>query len=173
MIILRAFAFSLGLGILGTAMVVSQIPAKGSDFPTLSNLRWGITMKDARDSIGAKRELNKTTSTTLSYEDTLLNAKGTISLKFTEDSTKLNNINFVISKPTKELSQSIEKYLVNRYGDKYVSKKEQKTKIFITVEIEMKLWRLNGEGVGMGVFSRGDEIMGLNIFYGPSSSKRQ
>jgi hypothetical protein len=171
MVILRVLAYSVGIGILGCAVAVSQIPAKGSDFPTLSILRWGMSIQAARDLISSKREIQKSTSSTLSYEDTLLNAKAIITLKFAAENFCLNGIDASLSKPNKELYKSVYTYLVTRYGDKYVSTKEQKTKFFIKFDMEMKLWRLDDEGVGMGIFSRGDDVIGINIFYTHANKK--
>ena len=85
MLKLKTITCCMTLVILGSEIVVSQIPAKGSDFPTLSVLRWGISIQEARDLISPKREIQKPTSTMLSYEDTILHANAMIKLKFTED----------------------------------------------------------------------------------------
>jgi hypothetical protein len=143
----------------------------GSDFPTLSGLRWGMPIHTVQDLISSRRKIQKSTATTLTYEDTLLNANALITLKFSEDIFCLNSIDATFPKPNKELYNSVYTYLVNKYGDKYVSNKEQKTKLFMTFDIEMKIWKLDDEGVGMGVFSRGDETIGVNIFYARSKLK--
>lgn len=161
------------MGLLGNERVIGQIPGKGADFPTMASLRWGMTMKEARDSIGVKREIKKTTSTTLSYEDTLLNAKAIITLKFIEKDSDLilNFIDAPLTEPNRELTQLVEKYLSNRYGLKYESKKEKKSKFFITIEMEIKRWRFENEYVGLVICYRGEEILGLNLTYHLSELK--
>ena len=167
----RLLVFCIGIGIFGSEHVISQIPAKGSDFTTLSNLRWDMSIQNVRELISSKREIQKSTSTTLSYDDTLLNSKAIITLKFDEENICLKSIDATFSQPNKELSNSLYTYLVTKYGDKFISNKEQKTKLFMTFVIEMKIWKLDDEGVGMGVFSRGDETIGVNIFYSHSKTK--
>jgi hypothetical protein len=168
---LLALVFMMGL--LGNEKAIAQIPGKGADFSTLASLRWGMTMKDALDSIGAKREIKKTTSTTLSYEDTLLNTKAIITLKFVEKDSDLilDFIDAPFTEPNRELAQLVEKYLSNRYGLKYESKKEKKSKFFITIEMEFKRWRFNNEEVGLVICNRGEEILGINLTYHLSELK--
>jgi hypothetical protein len=152
---------------------IAQIPAKGADFPTMTGLRWGMTMKEARDSIVAKREIQKTTSTTLSYEDTILSTKAIITLKFTEKDKEmiLDFIDVPLNDPTRELVNSVEKYLVSHYGDQYEIKKETKSKFFITIEMELKKWRLQNEEVGLVVCYKGDDVIGTNLTYQISKPK--
>jgi hypothetical protein len=152
---------------------LAQIPSKGNDFPTLAGLRWGMTMKEARDSIVAKREIKKTTSTTISYEDTLVSAKALMTLEFIEKDKEmiLNFIDVSLVNPTRELVKSVEKYLVSHYGDQYECKREKKSKFFITLEMDLKSWRLENEDVGLMVCYKGDDVLGLNLTYHISKPK--
>jgi hypothetical protein len=132
-----------------------------------------MTMKEARDSIVAKREIQKTTSTTLSYEDTILSTKAIITLKFTEKDKEmiLDFIDVPLNDPTRELVNSVEKYLVSHYGDQYEIKKEKKSKFFITIEMESKKWRLQNEQVGFVVCYKGEDVIGTNLTYQISKPK--
>jgi hypothetical protein len=161
------------IGLLVNEKTIAQIPTKGANFPTMTCLRWGMTMKEARDSIVAKREIQKTTSTALSYEDTLLSSKALITLKFIEKDSKmiLDFIDVPFIEPNRELIKSVEKYLVSHYGDQYEIKKEKKSKFFITIEMEFKLWRLENEVVGLMVCYKGEDLLGLNLTYENSKPK--
>lgn len=51
----KIFVLIMGMVIIGKTTAIAQIPANGSDFPTLVGLHWGMTMKEARDCIGERK----------------------------------------------------------------------------------------------------------------------
>ncbi len=165
--IIKLLILVIVMGLLENERALAQIPAKGADFPSMANLRWGMSMKEARDSIGVKREIKKTTSSALSYEDTILNTKAIITLKFIEKSSDLilNFIDVAFAQPNIELLHLVERYLNNRYGIKYETKKEKKSKLFFTIEAEFRRWQLGNEYVGLVFFYRGKEFLGINLTY--------
>lgn len=161
------------MGLLMNERTIAQIPATGVDFRSMAGLRWGMTIKEARDSIAAKKEIQKTTSATLSYEDTLLSTKVLITLRFVEKGKEmiLDFIDVPFIEPKIELVKSIEKYLVSHYGNQYESKKTKQSKFFITLEMEVKTWHLENEDVGLMVCYQGEDVAGINFTYHISKSK--
>jgi hypothetical protein len=156
-----------------TSLLRAQIPAKGSDIRTLSSLHWGMTFQSARDTIRSMRDINKSTDTTITYEDVFMNADVVVNLKFTKDSFSLKSVDVQFSKPDLILSHSIDKYLLDHYGTQFTRKKEQKTKLFWTIEMEMKVWRVDNEIVMMATVSHGESILGLNIFYSAGKQEQK
>jgi hypothetical protein len=156
-----------------TSLLRAQIPAKGSDIRTLSTLHWGMPYRSARDIISSMREIKKSTDTTVTYEDGFMNTIVIVNLKFSKDSLTLKSIDVQFSQPDQALSQSLDKYLLDHYGTQFTSKKEQKTKLFWTIEMEMKVWRVNNEMVMMATFSHGESILGLNVFYSAGKQEQK
>jgi len=153
---------------------IDLIPLKGSDFPTLAVLQWGMTMQVARNSISGKREILKTTSSTIIYEDTLLNTKARILLKFDDSNSLLilNAIEVKLVDPNRELLRSLEKRMIASYGGRYESKKESIAKFFFTFDFEAKSWQLGNENIALESLSHGDDVKGLKLMYKYNDAKR-
>jgi hypothetical protein len=148
-----------------TSLLWAQIPTTGSDIQTLSAFHWGMEYHSARNKVSSMKEIKKSTDSTVTYEDVFLNTIVNVNLKFSKDSLLLKSIDVQFSKPDQVLSQSLDKYLLDHYGSQFIRKKEQKTKLFWTIEMDMKVWRVDNERVMMITFSHGEDILGLNVFY--------
>jgi hypothetical protein len=96
-----------------------------------------------------------------------------ITLRFVEKGKEmiLDFIDVPFIEPKIELVKSMEKYLVSHYGNQYESKKTKQSKFFITVEMEVKSWRLENEDVGLMVCYQGEDVAGINLTYHISQSK--
>ena len=166
--ILAVFILIIGIVLLWNERAIAQIPGTGSDFPTLKGLHWGMTIQEVRDFFRGKRKLKNTTSSILSYNDTLMNAEADIYLKFTEKNSLLilNSIESPVDGDN-DLFHSLEKYFINRYGDNYESKKVHKG-----IDGEKKVWYLNGESVEIEILTYNEKIISFNLTYTSPKTKR-
>lgn len=149
-------------------------PIQGFDFPTLRNLQWGMTMQAAQKSICGKTRIIDSTSSELFYEDTLLNTKTKITLKF-DDCNSLSMLYAIqaeITSPTQELFHVIEKLMTERYGSAYKMYRDSKSKFFFTIYLEAKTWSLNNECIKLVTIAHGDEVKTLKILYEYVDSKQ-
>ena len=154
--------------------IKAPIPVKGCDFPTLRDLQWGMTIQAAKKSITGKKEISDITSSEFSYEDTLLDTKAKMNLKFDDcDSlVLLYAIHAEIMVPNKELLQSMEKIMIDRYGNNYTTYKDSKSKFFFTMYLEAKTWRFTHESIRLATMSHGDEVKNIKVLYEFDDSKQ-
>ncbi len=72
--------------ILGAALFIaisisrSQIPASGSDLASLSKIRWGMALPEARERLA--REIDKITDTSIAFPDSFLSSRVHVTLTF-------------------------------------------------------------------------------------------
>ena len=139
-----------------------QIPASGSDLPSLSSVRWGMTMEEVKKQIG--RSAEKLGDTALTFQDSILNSNVHVVLTFGEaDSEKgLRSVDVQFDEKNAE---HLRTYLKARYGEKYKTENKEKSSLFFTVNFEALIWPLKSESVTMVVFSHGDDVLGLNLLY--------
>ena len=140
----------------------------------MANLQWGMTLQAARKSIIGKRNIIDSTSSELSYDDTLLNTKTRITLKFGDCNSHviLYAIQAEIMSPDRELFQSIEKLMIDRYGSTYETYKDSKSKFFFTIYLEAKSWSRNNECIRLVTMAHGDDVKTLKVLYEYDDSKR-
>ena len=151
---------------LGFFAVVSiskcQIPASGSDIPSLSSIHWGMSIQEVKDRIG--RSTEEVGDSTLTSLDSFLNSSVHVVLTFgkadSEKGLKLVEVQF-----DEKNAEKLRSYLKNRYGENYEIEKKEKTKLFFTVNFEASKWLVKSENVVMIVFSQGDQILALSLLY--------
>lgn len=153
--------------VLGPLIVFSesngQIPSKGPDLPSLSNVRWGIKMQEVKELFKGKLEADS--DSTLYFEDSFLQSKVRVILKFEKYSDFEGLKTVEVRFDDKTLGEKLLSYLKVRYGEKYETKRQEKTKLFFTVQLETKKWTLEHEDIMLATFSKGSEILALNFFY--------
>jgi hypothetical protein len=153
--------------VLGPLIVVSesngQIPSKASDLPSLSNVRWGMKMHEVKERINGILETDS--DSTLHFDDSFLQSKVRVILTFEKypdfEGLKIVEVQF----DDKNLGEKLFSYLKARYGEKFENKKQEKTKLFITVQFETKKWTLEHENIMLITFSKGIDILALNLLY--------
>jgi hypothetical protein len=153
--------FCLGL-FFAISISRSQIPNTGSDLPSLSNVQWGMSMREVKDRIA--RHMEEEIDTTLTFQDSLFNSSIHVILTFgkadSEKGLKLIEIQF-----DEKNAERLRYYLITRYGKGYETEKKEKTKLFFTVRYEASKWIMKNEDVVMIVFSQGDKILALSLLY--------
>ncbi len=151
---------------LGFFAVVSiskcQIPASGSDIPSLSSIHWGMSIQEVKDRIGGSTE--EVGDSTLTSLDSFLNSSVHVVLTFgkadSEKGLKLVEIQF-----DEKNAEKLRTYLKDRYGENYEIEKKEKTKLFFTVNFEASKWVMKSENVVMILFSQGDQVLALSLLY--------
>jgi hypothetical protein len=151
---------------LGFFAVVSipkcQIPASGSDIPSLSSIHWGMSIQEVKDRIG--RSAKEVGDSTLTSLDSFLNSSVHVVLTFgkadSEKGLKLVEVQF-----DEKNAEKLRSYLKNRYGENYEIEKKEKTKMFFTVNLEASKWVMKSENVVMIMFSQGDQVLALSLLY--------
>lgn len=153
----------VGLFLLNEAF--SQIPSMGADLPSLKSLRWQMNMQEAKDSLKRYARIEVKSDSTLTYDDRFLNSNVKVKLQFTAVGSyqSLESVDATIQ--DKSLSEKILKYLIDRYGKPYDTHRKEESKLFITLIMEVKRWKLEKETVLLATLSRGEEIVSLNIAY--------
>lgn len=147
--------------------ILSQIPFLGADFPTLSNLQWGMTIQEVTKYLGEKKVKSgsSTQGSYIRYEDVLLNNEIDVSLQFSKQDSHfiLNSISTFLEKPDIEEYQSIEMYFIKKYGNNY--KKEHS--LNNNIDIEKKVWLFNnGERFTFAAHTyRGKKILAIEMNY--------
>ncbi len=162
----RIFILNLIL-VLGLLIVVSeskgQIPSTGSDLPSLSNVHWGMKMHEVKERINGITDMDSDSA--LHFDDSFLQSKVSVILTFGKypdfEGLKTVDVQF----DDKSLSEKLLSYLKLRYGEKFESKKQEKTKLFITLQLESKKWTLEHENIILFTFSNGNDILGSNLLY--------
>ncbi len=151
---------------LGCFAVVSiskcQIPASGSDIPSLSSIHWGMSIQEVKDRIGPSAE--EVGDSTLTSLDSFLNSSVHVVLTFgkadSEKGLKLVEVQF-----DEKNAEKLRSYLKHRYGENYEIEKKEKTKLFFTVNFEASKWAMKSENVVMIKFSQGDQVLALSLLY--------
>ncbi len=140
----------------------SQIPAPGSDLPSLSSIHWGMSKQEVKDRIGSRVE--EIGDTALSFPDSFLNSSVHTTMTFgkadSEKGLKLVEVQF-----DEKNAEKLRTYLKNRYGENYEIEKKEKTKLFFTVNFEASKWVMKSENVVMILFSQGDQVLALSLLY--------
>jgi hypothetical protein len=139
-----------------------QIPASGSDIPSLSSIHWGMSIQEVKDRIG--RSTEEVGDSTLTSLDSFLNSSVQVVLTFgkadSEKGLKLVEVQF-----DEKNAEKLRSYLKNRYGENYEIEKKEKTKLFFTVNFEASKWVMKNENVVMIMFSQGDQVLALSLLY--------
>lgn len=94
----------------------AQIPSRGSDFSGLTKVKWGMTIKEVKDSLGHKTSALFTSDTTLSYAGTLLDMPTQTIFGFTKRDKKLSWINIAFLNAREEDVPKLLKLLYDHYG---------------------------------------------------------
>jgi hypothetical protein len=159
--------------VLNRNLLPTLIPLKGSDFPFLANLHWKMTMQAASNSISCKRGSINAASSTLIFEDIILNSKAKVLLKFddTDSLLMLHSIEVKVMDPNKELLLAIEKRMIASYGSKYENKKESISKFIFTFEFDSKEWQFDYETIILESLSHGDDVNGMKLIYKYNDSR--
>ncbi len=154
--------------VLGPLIVVSesngQIPSKGPDLPSLSNVRWGMKMHEVKECINGIMET--VSDSTWHFDDSFLQSKVRVILTFAKYSDFEGLKAVEVQFEDKNLGEQLFSYLKVRYGEKFEIKRQEKTKLFITIQLETKKWTLEHESVVLITFSKGSDILALNLLYG-------
>jgi hypothetical protein len=139
-----------------------QIPASGSDLPSLSSIRWGMSKQELKDRIG--RHTEEIGDTALTFPDSFLTSHAHVTLTFGRaDSDK--GLRFVEIQFDEKNVEELRSYLMTRYGKNYEIEKKEKTKLFFTVNLEASKWLLKSENIIMMIFSHDDEVLALSLLY--------
>ena len=140
-----------------------QIPSNGADLLSLSNVAWGMNMSEVSGHSNAIIETDS--DSTLHFDDLFLESTVRIILTFGKnpdfEGLKIVEVQF----EDKDLAEKLFSYLHVRYGEKFESKKQAKTKLFITIELESKKWKLEHENMTLITFSKGSDILAVNLLY--------
>jgi hypothetical protein len=160
---------------LGPLIVVSesngQIPSKGPDLPSLSNVRWGMKMHEVKERINGIMDTDS--DSTLHFDDSFLQSKVRVILTFGKypdfDGLKIVEVQF----DDKNLGEKLFSYLKVRYGETFESKRQEKTKLFFTVQLETKKWVLEHERIVLIAFSKGSDIFALSLLYAGTGKEQK
>jgi hypothetical protein len=153
--------------VLGPLIVISesngQIPSKGPDLPSLSNVRWGMKMHEVKERINGIVDTDS--DSTLHFDDSFLQSRVRVILTFGKypdfEGLKIVEVQF----DDKNLGEKLFSYLKVRYGEKFESKRQEKTRLFITIQLETKKWTLEHERIVLITFSKGSDIFAVNLLY--------
>lgn len=141
-----------------------QIPSTGSDLSSLSNVSWGMKMHEVKERINGKMDADS--DSTLHFDDSFLQSSVSVILTFGRypdfEGLKIVEVQF----DDKNLGEKLFSYLKVRYGEKFESKRQEKTKLFITVQVETKKWTMDHERIVLITFSKGSDIFALSLLYG-------
>jgi hypothetical protein len=140
-----------------------QIPSTGSDLSSLSNVSWGMKMDEAKARINLT--LDTGSDSTLQFDDSFLQSKVKVILIFGKrpDFEGLKTVDMQFD--NKNLVDKLFSYLKIRYGEKFETKSQEKTKLFFTVQLETKKWTQDHERIVLIKFSNGNDILALNLLY--------
>jgi hypothetical protein len=156
----------LKLIVLGFFVIVCnancQIPATGSDLPSLSGLRWGMSIQEAEDCM--HREVTREGDTAFAFQDSFIGSNVHVRLTFGGADSE-TGLRFVGIQFDEKNVEQLRSYLKTRYGEKYETEKKEKSKLFFTVNFEAAKWLLKRESVIMIVFSQGDQVLALSLLY--------
>jgi len=158
-IFLKSIAFGFFVVIYNTDC---QIPATGSDLPSLSGLHWGMSMQEVKDRM--HRDMKGEGNTAITFQDSFMNSNVHVTLTFGEADTE-KGLRFIEIQFDNTNAKKLLAYLKTRYGDKCETEKKEKAKLFFTVNIEASKWSLKNESVVMIVFSQGDQVLSLSLVY--------
>jgi len=163
----RIFLFT-SIAFFGLFIAVSesngQIPSIVPDLLSLSKVSWGMKMDQVEKNYGSKMSVDS--DSTLHFDDLFLESKVKVNLTFGKH-PDFEGLKFVeVQFDDKDFGEKLFAYLKTRYGEKFESKAEEKTKLFITILLESKKWTLDKERVLLITISKGSEILALNLLYG-------
>ncbi|MGA7160281.1 MAG: hypothetical protein WBZ48_04725 [Bacteroidota bacterium] len=139
-----------------------QIPSAGSDLPSLSGVRWGMSMHEVKGRMN--RDVNGEDDTAMTFRDSFVDSNVQVTLAFGEADT-LKGLRFVEIQFDDKNVEKLRSYLKARYGEKYETEKKEKSKLFFTVNFEAAKWYLKSESIVMIVFSQGDQVLALSLLY--------
>ena len=141
-----------------------QIPSTGSDLPSLSKVKWGMSAQEVRGVVGRSTEVSS--DSTLDFEDSFLDSRVEVYLTFGKypdfNGLKIVEVQFADASAAERLLS----YLKNRYGEKCEKQKQKKTKLFFTVEIESAKWLLEKEDVVLTTLFHESEVLSVSLVYG-------
>lgn len=160
------FVVLLLLIVVSDRQAIGQIPASGADIPSLLHLRWGMTIEEAKSVLARKYDLRTPSDTTITYQDILFESGVKIKLQFRKTETRqaiLKSINAEVSNT--QLQETILKHLTKRFGEPHDTQKKRETKLFVSIDMEVKRWELENENVLLAVLLRGGKIISLNLAY--------
>ena len=149
--------------LLAVAQLNAQIPSVGADLPSLSNVHWGMKMQDVSARIN--KPMASDSDSSCYFEDSFLESKALVLLTFGQHPEVEGLKSVEVQLDDNNSEEKLLSYLKMRYGEKYESKNQEKTKLFFTIQFERKKWALENESVSMITFSKGSDILALNIFY--------
>jgi len=161
--------------VLGLITVISesngQIPANGFDIPSLSNVHWGMTIYEVKELLKSITDTNS--DSTLRFEDSFLQSKVGVILTFGKhpDFEGLRTVEVQFDDTS--LGEKLFLYLKARYGEQFESMRQEKTKLFLTVQLDSKKWTLDNESVVLIEFSKGSDIFALNLLYRATGKDRK
>ncbi len=120
-------------------------------------------MDEVKERINGIMDTNS--DSTLHFDDSFLQSKVRVTLTFGKSPVFEGLKTVEVQFDDKNLGETLFSYLKVRYGEKFESKRQEKTKLFITVQFETKKWTLEHESIALIAFSKGSEILALNLFY--------
>ena len=172
---------------------VSQIPSNGSDFPFLETVRWGMTLREARDSLvrynptlstrrvrkfaidqsrGANAGEKEGTilsysDTTLVYSESLFNENVEVTLSFTKD-LRLRSVSVTANKASDALLNQVLKTLESRHGSPTSYQKKEERKFFFSFLLEGRHWKTESGLILLSNLFKDGTVAMLMVVYTPT-----
>lgn len=160
----RTILLLVSLILLLETKAVCQFSFQRPDFPFLARLTRGMTIGEARDSLRGYTRIQRSSDTTLVFEETLFDVRAEISLAFARMSKRLRGVAINFKSTDTQQINAVLRYLKDHHGEHHETSTKEEKKVFVT--FEMFKWKLGqGESLVFVVLSRKKEPLGLSILY--------
>jgi hypothetical protein len=142
-----------------------------TNFPIISELRWELTMNEARSLCERHHVAVTSTDSAIVVTIPVLGFASRTELQFDQYSKILKSVQAKFNEPTKLLADSITSYLTRMLGRGPVRTVKEKSLLIITIRMEMALWKSSTGLVNLVTAMRGESLFDASLVLFPPTTQ--
>jgi hypothetical protein len=163
------FGLAVLIGLTSTAS--SQILNHDEDFPVLNEMRWDMSLSEARSLCEARHVLRGSSDSSVTFEMSYLGFPASAELTFDHGSGTMSHIQVKFKEPTKTIEDTLVNHFTRTCGREPVRQVKEKSLLIITIRMEAAVWKLPSAVVELVTAKRNDSIFDLHLVLLPLAKK--
>jgi hypothetical protein len=150
-------------------LVVAQMLNRDPNFPVLNEIRWDMRTNEIESLCGNRWKETSSTDSSMVYSSSFFGAATKTVIQIDPKSKQPRMINICFEEATDAMRDTLLNYFTLITGKSPVITTKEKSAIVFTLKLEMALWKLAKETVGVMTAMRGSSIVALSLILTPMS----